>query len=82
MAVIIGNSALMATSFYGQPEEMQFVVECINYAFTGIYVLEFALKVGAKTSIMPSLHLRVGVWLQGWLQQTGGRGQFASVMHN
>jgi hypothetical protein len=45
MAVIIGNSALMATSFYGQPAEMSAVVEAINYAFTGIYVLEFVLKV-------------------------------------
>lgn len=45
MAVIIGNSALMATSFYGQPQEMSSVVEAINFAFTGIYVLEFVLKV-------------------------------------
>lgn len=45
MAVIIGNSALMATSFYGQPQEMSSMVEAINYAFTGIYVLEFVLKV-------------------------------------
>lgn len=45
MAVIVANSALMATSFYGQPEEMAHVVEAINYAFTCIYVVEFVLKV-------------------------------------
>jgi hypothetical protein len=54
MAVIIGNSALMATSFYGQPEEMSFVVECINYAFTGIYVVEFVLKVSASVDGQPN----------------------------
>lgn len=46
MAVIILNSAMMATSFYGQPEEMTSIAECINYAFTGVYVIEFVLKVG------------------------------------
>jgi hypothetical protein len=45
MAVIVANSALMATSYYGQPEEMSRIVEAINYAFTGVYVLEFVFKV-------------------------------------
>jgi hypothetical protein len=35
----------MATSYYGQPEEMSRIVEAINYAFTGVYVLEFVFKV-------------------------------------
>jgi voltage-dependent calcium channel L type alpha-1D len=48
MVVIILNSALMATSFYGQPAEMTSIVEAINYAFTGVYVLEFVLKVGVQ----------------------------------
>jgi hypothetical protein len=48
MAVIILNSALMATSFYGQPAEMTSIVEAINYAFTGVYALEFVLKVGVQ----------------------------------
>lgn len=46
MAVIVANSALMATAFYGRPDEMDRVVEVINYVFTGMYVLEFVLKVG------------------------------------
>lgn len=45
MTVIVANSALMATAFYGQPPEMTAVVEAINYVFTCIYVMEFALKV-------------------------------------
>lgn len=45
MTVIVANSALMATAFYGQPPEMTLVVEAINYGFTCIYVLEFVLKV-------------------------------------
>lgn len=45
MIVIIANSALMATSFYNQPETMKQVVEAMNYAFTGVYVVELLLKV-------------------------------------
>jgi hypothetical protein len=45
MAVIVANSSLMATSFYGQPAHMTAVVDAINYAFTCVYVVEFALKV-------------------------------------
>jgi hypothetical protein len=45
MAVIVANSALMATAFYGQPPEMRVVVDAINYAFTCVYVLEFVPKV-------------------------------------
>jgi hypothetical protein len=47
MCAIVANSALMATAHYKQPEVMTSVVESINYAFTGIYLVEFCLKVGA-----------------------------------
>eukprot|EP00878_Enallax_costatus_P046677 GHUV01056932.1.p1 GENE.GHUV01056932.1~~GHUV01056932.1.p1 ORF type:complete len:116 (+),score=31.55 GHUV01056932.1:415-762(+) len=46
MAVIIANSALMATSFYGEPEDMRHAVEDLNYALTCVYVVELMLKVG------------------------------------
>eukprot|EP00775_Hariotina_reticulata_P006841 gene6841-7059_t len=46
MAVIITNSASMATTFYGMSEHMSSALEAINYAFTCLYVLEFLLKLG------------------------------------
>eukprot|EP00882_Tetradesmus_deserticola_P020321 GHRQ01021939.1.p2 GENE.GHRQ01021939.1~~GHRQ01021939.1.p2 ORF type:complete len:274 (+),score=131.28 GHRQ01021939.1:201-1022(+) len=46
MAVIIANSALMATVYYNQPHEMIKAVEGLNYAFTCFYLLEFLIKLG------------------------------------
>jgi len=47
MGLIIANALLMATTHYGEPERMLTVVESINYAFTCVFILEAALKVGA-----------------------------------
>lgn len=51
MGIIIANSALMATSFYGRPEVMTHVVEALNYAFTCIYVMELLLKVSQEDGL-------------------------------
>lgn len=56
MAVIVANSALMATTYYGESDEMTSVVDAINYGFTGVYVLEFVLKVrgtGGHMCVVP-----------------------------
>lgn len=45
MAAIVANSVLLATTHYDQPASMSAVVDIINYAFTGLYALEAALKI-------------------------------------
>lgn len=45
MLVIVANSALMATTFYGEPAGMRAAVEGLNYGFTAAYAIEAALKV-------------------------------------
>lgn len=74
MAVIVANSALMATSYYGQPEEMSRIVEAINYAFTGVYVLEFVLKVRGLVGNSPPYvlvpNMQLAMPMQYWIADT------------
>ncbi|KAF8072369.1 NaCP60E [Scenedesmus sp. PABB004] len=58
MALIVANSALMATTHHGQPPAMVAAVEALNYAFTCAYVLEFGLKLGGLGW--------EGYWKSGW----------------
>lgn len=51
MAVIITNSALMATAFYGEPEDMRHAVEDLNFAFTCVYVVELMVKVSKRNHV-------------------------------
>lgn len=47
MVIIVANSALMATTYYQEPDDMRHAVEALNYAFTCMYIVEFLIKVGS-----------------------------------
>ena len=47
LGCIILNTVCLALSWYGRPDRVSLVLDVLNYIFTVIYTVEFAIKLNA-----------------------------------